>query len=615
MSEERVLAFAREELSRYAARMDPGYPAEQIKLIPFSGPQRSAECIRDSHWDDAYRIEISAGSGTIAYSNARSALLGVYRLLCEAGCAFLRPGPEGEFVPRRSLGTLDVHVAMRAAYRHRCICIEGSVSLENVLDIIDFAPKAGYNAYFTQFMESYTFFERWYTHKGNPLRTHERFSPSLAREMQACIVDAIQRRGLLYHAVGHGWTCVPLGIPGLHWEDDGIEPTPAQQACMAEINGVRGLHNGIALNTNLCYSQPMVRTLMARAVARYAAEHPEIDVLHVWLADDFNNQCECSDCQKARLADFYSMLLNEIDELLSQQGSAVHIAFMLYFDLLFPPESVRLHNEERFILMYAPITRSFSRSFAGVSPSSRIPEYRRNHPSFSDNLSENLGFLSAWQTVFHGDSFDFDYHLCGVVNSDPGQMTIARVLYNDIRALHALGLNGLVNCQLQRVCMPHGFALFLAGQALCDPTLDYEHIRRVYFQKCFGPNFEQALEFCEALSARFPMDLYAQDHPRPSEKAARQLESLRAFLENFSLTAPTGLTQMQARSWALLAFWRTLVIRLCSYLIPFARGEEPQWRTAWQDLECFAWQNEDRFQAEFDVYCFLEHYRRQQSKV
>ena len=439
MSEERVLAFAREELSRYAARMDPGYPAEQIKLIPFSGPQRSAECIRDSHWDDAYRIEISAGSGTIAYSNARSALLGVYRLLCEAGCAFLRPGPEGEFVPRRSLGTLDVHVAMRAAYRHRCICIEGSVSLENVLDIIDFAPKAGYNAYFTQFMESYTFFERWYTHKGNPLRTHERFSPSLAREMQACIVDAIQRRGLLYHAVGHGWTCVPLGIPGLHWEDDGIEPTPAQQACMAEINGVRGLHNGIALNTNLWPT--MVRTLMARAVARYAADDPR-SRLHVWL-DDFNNQCECSAVKKRRL-DFYSMLLNEIDELSHNRGAPYTLHFCCTSTCSF--RRVRLHNEERFILMYAPIRAAFRAPLQAFHLFPH-PRYRRNHPSSSDNLSENLGFLSAWQTVFHGDSFDFDYHLCGVVNSDPGQMTIARVLYNDIRALHALGLNGLVNCR------------------------------------------------------------------------------------------------------------------------------------------------------------------------
>ena len=340
---------------------------------------------------------------------------------------------------------------MRAGYRHRCVCIEGSVSLENVLDMIDFAPKVGYNAYFTQFMEAYTFFERWYTHKGNPLRAAESFSPSLSREMLAAAVEAIQKRGLLYHAVGHGWTCEPLGIPGLHWEDDGIELAPEQRECMAQVDGTRGLYRGIALNTNLCYSNPRVRGLMARAIARYAAEHPEIDVLHVWLADDFNNQCECPACQTARPSDFYVMLLNEVDDLMTRQGIPVRIAFLLYFDLLFPPERERLKNPDRFLLMYAPITRSFARSFEGVQPSEDLPAYRRNRLSFGSSLSGNLGYLKAWQRVFHGDSFDFDYHLCSVAYSDPAQMTIGRVLHSDIRALRALGLNGMANCQIQRI--------------------------------------------------------------------------------------------------------------------------------------------------------------------
>ncbi len=155
MLKERVMAFARAELSRYAALMDPSYNASQVEMIPFAEAELLANGVRDPYWDDAYRIDVINGRGVIAYSNPRSALLGVYRLLHEAGCAFLRPGSLGEIIPRRPLDALTVHVEMRAGYRHRCVCIEGSVSLENVLDMIDFAPKVGYNAYFTQFMEAY----------------------------------------------------------------------------------------------------------------------------------------------------------------------------------------------------------------------------------------------------------------------------------------------------------------------------------------------------------------------------------------------------------------------------------------------------------------------------
>lgn len=612
MLKERVMAFARAELSRYAALMDPRYNASQVEMIPFAEAELLANGVRDPYWDDAYRIDVINGRGVIAYSNPRSALLGVYRLLHEAGCAFLRPGSLGEIIPRRPLDALTVHVEMRAGYRHRCVCIEGSVSLENVLDMIDFAPKVGYNAYFTQFMEAYTFFERWYTHKGNPLRAAESFSPSLSREMLAAAVEAIQKRGLLYHAVGHGWTCEPLGIPGLHWEDDGIELASEQRECMAQVDGTRGLYRGIALNTNLCYSNPRVRGLMARAIARYAAEHPEIDVLHVWLADDFNNQCECPACQTARPSDFYVMLLNEVDDLLTRQGIPVRIAFLLYFDLLFPPERERLKNPDRFLLMYAPITRSFARSFEGVQPSEDLPAYRRNRLSFGSSLSGNLGYLKAWQRVFHGDSFDFDYHLCSVAYSDPAQMTIGRVLHSDIRALRALGLNGMANCQIQRIFMPHGFSFYLAGQTLCDPSADYLQCRSAYFEACFGEEYQAALQLLEEYSARFPMELYAQDHPEPSEEAARCLEGLQPLLRGFCPPGRSGLHPAQERSWALMDFWRDLNLRLCDYLIPFSRREKALWEPAWRELQRFAWQNEPRMQGEFDAYCFLEHYRRQQ---
>src|SRR5438477_193048 len=79
------------------------------------------------------------------------------------------PGPDGESLPRVDLAASAVRVAEAASYRHRGICIEGAVSYEHVRDVVDWMPKVGLNAYFVQFREGYTFFERWYAHRGNPL--------------------------------------------------------------------------------------------------------------------------------------------------------------------------------------------------------------------------------------------------------------------------------------------------------------------------------------------------------------------------------------------------------------------------------------------------------------
>lgn len=591
--------------------MDTAYCADQIRFVPMDESELAQLNITDPYWDDAWRIGVTNGAGEIAYANERSALLAVYDLLRAAGCAFLRPGPMGEIVPECSLSGLTVQMTMRPKYRHRGICIEGSVSLENVLDMVDYAAKAGYNAYFTQFRESYTFFERWYTHKTNDHRQGEPISVKLAQEMIASIVSAAKRRGLLYHAVGHGWTCEPLGIPGLHWEDDGTVLTDEQRRHLALVNGKRELYEGIALNTSLCYSNPETRTLMARAIADYAQENPAIDVMHVWLADANNNQCECDECRKKRPSDFYIDMLNETDALLTERGLPTKVVFLIYYDLLFPPEETKLNNPDRFILMYAPITRSFSQSFRGLVPVENIPPYERNRLSFSRDVAENLGYLSAWQRAFQGDSFDYDYHIFYGPNYDPGHMVISRVLYDDIAALESIGLNGMVNCQLQRVSMPHGFGLFIGGQAMCDPSIDYDKALETYFAQAYGKDAPLALEVCQTLSRLFPMDVYAQSRPEPTAEDVARLRELHAWLAALNLPCPADAPVAQQKSWRNLAIWRQIILLLCEYLIPFSLGED--YAAAWLRLSDFVWEQEPLTQSELDAYHFLLHYRRQQA--
>lgn len=108
--------------------------------------------------EDEYAIDIDAGQGTIFASNPRSALLGVYAFFRKLGCRFLYPTEQGEELVQKSASQCSVHCRERASYCHRGITIEGCVSNKNVLDIIDWMPKIGFNSYFLQFPSANIFF-------------------------------------------------------------------------------------------------------------------------------------------------------------------------------------------------------------------------------------------------------------------------------------------------------------------------------------------------------------------------------------------------------------------------------------------------------------------------
>ena len=386
---------------------------------------KSLTDIENKEYDDAIYINVKEGNGIIAGINPRSVLLGVYRFLNEVGCRWIRPGTTGEYIPKVDIANLNSYIAEKPSYRHRGICIEGANSYENIRDIIDWAPKLGFNSYFFQFREAYTFFERWYSHRNNPHKQPEPFSVEQSREYVAMATEELKKRGMIQHAVGHGWTCEPLGIPGLDWESRYYDLTPEVRNMLAEVNDKREIWKGVSLNTSLCYSNHRVRKLMNQAIVEYLEVHPDIAALHFWLADGSNNQCECQDCQKSIPSDFYVMMLNELDDMLTKKHIDTKIVFLIYVDLLWPPEQQRIKNPDRFIMMFAPISRSYNSAFDTDQLLPTVSNYQRNHCTFPSSVEGNLSFLIAWQHLFQGDSFDFDYHFMWDHYKDPGYYRIA----------------------------------------------------------------------------------------------------------------------------------------------------------------------------------------------
>ena len=499
-----VMEFAQAELNKYWRKIT-GENASKIKLNVSS----DRFDIKDLEKVDAYCINVDSGDGEIFSSNERSALLAVYRFVQEIGVRFLYPTEEAEVIPNVNKKNCNVHITETASYEHRGICIEGAVSLEHVINIIDWSAKIGFNTYFIQFREAHNFFERWYKHENNPFAEPEEYSVERSREYVNIIVNEIKKRGMIYHAVGHGWTCESLGIPSFGWynTDDGVLSEENHQY-LAMIDGKRGFFKGIPLNTHLCYSNEKVQEMFVNEVTNYILSNEDIDIIHVWLADACNNLCECEECQKTTVSDAYVKMLNKIDEKLCEAGNESKIVFLIYLELLSTPEHERLINKDRFIMMFAPIHRTYTKAYltdhkAPKPEDCKGMEFNLNKVKFPTDINTNIAFLYEWEKIFDGDSFLFDYHLMWDIYRDFASIGLSKVIYDDIVALDELKLNGLISCQLQRAFFPNALSMYVMGKTLFNKTLAYDDIVNEYMLAAYGKDYKFVLEYLQAISKLF----------------------------------------------------------------------------------------------------------------
>ena len=600
-----------ERASGFAAGV-PGIWLGMPDQIPHAAAIASADEMADS-----VAGSVRGADGWIAGSNPRSVLLGVYRYLTHLGCRWVRPGPDAEYLPS-GVRNISCEFEETPSYRHRGVCIEGAVSEEHVRNMIEWLPRVGMNAYFTQFRESYTFFDRWYTRSSGARGRTEPFTIDEARERLARLVSEIRKRSLVYHAVGHGWTCDPFGLQGLGWEFDAVTASPDVEPYLALVNGKREVWGGIPLNTNLCYSNPEVRRIMVEDMVRYVEQHPEVDLLHVWLADGANNQCECPACSVALPSDWYVTMLNELDRALTAARSSVRVVFLIYVDLLWPPEHARIANPDRFMLMFAPITRSYSRSFAAPEQSgtAAIPPYVRNRLTFPRSVEENVAFLKGWERAFRGDSFDFDYHMMWDHYNDPGYSQTAQVLHQDVCRLKDIGLHGLVSCQVQRAAFPTGLMLTAMAGALWDAARPYSEIENDYYESAFGPEWRFARGYLSEISELFDPVYTRGDRPsagRPGQNVhcetasgfARIPELIEASLPRMQSLAASD-NPVWAASWKYLLHHAAICVPLARAYAARENGDAAEAERQWKIAEREAWEREPEIHNVLDVYLFVQ---------
>ena len=460
--------------------------------------------------DDIVYVDTDAEGGIIAGSNPGALLIAVYRYLRFCGCRWLFPGVDGEWIPVID-GLPAVDYRKKADYRYRGQCNEGAEYQQNMLEAIDFTPKIGLNTFMQEFDIPRCYYEHYYSHHGNTVCEPEPVNNETVLQWKRQCESEIQKRGLKYHDMGHGWTAEPYGLDSTgssgsrKKNDDQI--TQGARQHLAMMNGKRGLNQDDPFYTNVCMGSPETRKIMVDYIADYAEKQNNVDFLHIWLADLSNNHCECDLCRTKRPSDWYVILLNEIDAELTKRGLDTHLVFIQYVDTFWGPVEERLRNQDRFTMLYAPITRLYTESYGVDADESQVLPYSRNKNVFPKGMAACLGYLhKEWAPVWQGDTFCYEYHFWIRQYYDPTGLHIAKIIYEDVQGLEKHGLRGIVEDGSQRSYFPTGFAYYVYGETLFDKSRSFEELAEDYFRHGFGENWQQVYDYLSSLSACFDYD-------------------------------------------------------------------------------------------------------------
>ncbi len=564
---------------------------------------------------DHIQITMANGKGVIKANSVVGLLIAVYRFFHEFGVYYIRPGRKNEVVKKQTEADFQhktLEIDETASFKHRGVCIEGADSYENLKDFIDWLPKIGMNSFFIQFENPYSFFKRWYTHEFNPYAEAEPFSTEIAQQLSDKIDAEMSKRGVVHHRVGHGWTGEVLGFSSKYGWESGLTLPEDKKPLVAELGGKRELFDTAPILTSLDFANPEVGDRMTQLIVDYAKARKDVDYLHVWLSDARNNICECEKCQKEIPSDQYIRILNQLDAALTQEGLDTKICFLLYHELLFAPQTEKLNHPERFTMMFAPITRTFEMSYADVDYVNGVPEakpYVRNKIVLPNSLEENLSYLFAWQKMFDGDSFVYDYPLGRAHYGDLGYMKISSVIYRDIKFLKNLHLNGYISCQELRAGFPHNFPNYVMGHMLWNNTRSYEELKAEYFGSMYGEDWQTVTKYLENLSAYSSCDYFNAigDRLNPVLSARYDVcvnlaQDMLSVIEK-NTTETTG---QQKAEWKNLGYHREYVVKMATALRLISAGQNEAAQKQWRDVLDFIRRNEMCFQQNLDVYRVIE---------
>jgi len=585
--------FAAEELKKYLRMMMPECGDVKIRYFPEAEDGFRLGLMQDfgldvsdaenTELDDILYMDCDTEGGIIAGDNPRSVLLAVYEYLRQNGCRWLYPGIDGEFIPMQDI--------VPVKYRHKPSCrvrghaTEGADFQQDMLAVIDFLPKLGMNAFMFEFRIP-GYYHAYYEHYQNT--ENRRKEPVNARTLlgwKRQVETEIAKRGIQYHDMGHGFTTDPFGINSMWRPTDGDyeELTKHENMqYMAMMGGKRRFYRDRPIYTNFCMSNARARSMVADYIVDYARNHSYTDYLHVWLSDGSNNHCECEACQKKTPSDWYIMLMNEVDEKLTEAGLNTRIVFIAYVDTTFAPETEVIRNQDRFTLLIAPIFRHYSENLNNIEKKP-LKTYKRNQNNFPRELGEYMDHLAEWKKGWRGNTISFEYHFWRFNCYDLSGLVMAQRIYDDVQYYRKNGVDGMLEDGSQRVYFPNGLAFYTMARAQYDASLTMEEIIEDYYSHVYGEDWRLFRDYLAKLNDALPYTYFIRDLASKRKNVyydpaqAEKIETIREITKEGRALVEAHLSKeyrVRTVSLRLLEDHADFCDRIADWMAARARGEE-----------------------------------------
>jgi len=584
--------------------------------------------------DDIIDVNVTNCNGYIAGSNPRSILMGVYKYCTSAGCRFLRPGADGDYVPFTDLKKHSFIYRKKADYPFRGECCEGAISYEHMRDTVYWMPKVGMNMYMIEGAIPYVYMHKWYGHVGNTkLRQKGQVTDkAMIYEYIRLLEQDIKKVGLQLHSLGHGWMFRKFGVENGPSEEQQAAMREEDKKYLALVKGKRDLFAGTSFCTHFCYSNPEARKILVDTIVEYIQEKPYMDFVHVWLADAINNQCECENCVKMQPSDHYVQLLNELDDALEAIESKARIVFIGYVETERPPKVLTLHHPERFVFLSA-IGLHYEKGYKKIieAPQAEEPEYKVNnfHPAPDTvRMKWRMDWKKACNNILN---VIFEYRFYTDMYCDLGHMQISRETYRDMRDLAEVGFAGCINDQTHRMYMPTSLPLITMGETLFDRNLDFDKLAEEYFDGAFGAEGRLCRSYLEKLSellcpSNFRVggengveeaglgDMETQrtcwiNNAEVAEKAMQIPVHLAEFLPVIDRNIALSTDAARLLSWRYLKYHSKICGYFAELLLAGAKGKMEEAVEKYYELEEYLSEHEMEFHNSFDNYLFMRALR------
>jgi len=228
--------------------------------------------------------------------------------------------------------------------------------------------------------------------------------------------------------------------------------------------------------------------------------------------------------------------------------------------------------------MFAPISRCYAHSILDPKCSAEPPlePWQRNQVGRPRANSDYRDMLKAWQEYLpkDTDAFVFDYHYWIHFCNDLLTADFLHTTYYDVRQYHRAGINGMMNCQLQRTSLPTALAQIATAEYMWSDRVTAKDVEDRYFPAAFGPECELARDFLDAFRKLVGVSTN-HDHwwnGRAPRRTRAIVRLLRAGLPELRAEMQASAHPVQKLSWKLLTHWARYMELIWSAIDARARG-------------------------------------------